>query len=80
MPEQPSGLPFPKWLIAVDLVAAACVCVGLLLRNSPDLMARYGLPAGTDLLLLGLGALGVVGCGAQFGRIALTTARSRSSR
>jgi hypothetical protein len=80
MPEQPSGLPFPKWLIAVDLVAAILVVAGLFLHNQPERMAAIGLPAGTDLLLLGLGALGVVACGGQFARIALTAARSRSSR
>jgi hypothetical protein len=77
--ERHSVLPFPKWLIAVDLVAALLVVAGLLLRNQPERMASMGLPAGTDLVLLGLGALGVVGCGAQFGRIAMTAARSKSS-
>ena len=80
MTERPSVLSFPKWLIAVDAVAALLVVAGLLLHNQPGLIADAGLPKGTDLLLLGLGALGVVGCGAQFGRIVLTTARSRSSR
>ena len=80
MPEQPSVPPFPRWLIAVDLVAALFVVAGLVLRKQPERMAAMGLPAGLDILLLGIGALGVVGCGAVFGRIALTAARSKSPR
>ncbi|TZF90818.1 hypothetical protein [Cognatilysobacter lacus] len=80
MSEQPSAPTFPRWLIAVDLIAAILVVAGLFLHNEPDRMASMGLPVGTDLLLLGLGALGVVGCGSQFARIALTAARSRSNR
>ena len=80
MSERRSVLPFPAWLIAVDGLLALLVVAGLLLRNRPDLMASLGLPAGSDLLLLGIGALGVVACGAQFARIALTSARSKSTR
>ena len=80
MSEQPSVLPFPRWVIAVDLVAAILVVAVLVLRGSPDRMASLGLPPGTDLLLLGLGALGVLGCSGQVARIVLTTARSRSTR
>jgi hypothetical protein len=80
MAERPSVLPFPKWLLAVDLVAAVLVIAGLFLRHQPGWMASMGLPAGLDLLLLGLGALGVVGCSARFGRIAMTAARSKSPR
>ena len=78
MPEQPSALPFPRWLIAADLVAALLVVAGLLLRNG--VVALHGLPPGTDLLLLALGGAGVLLCGAQFGRHALAVARSKSSR
>ena len=78
MPEQPSALPFPRWLIVVDLVAALLVVAGLLLRNG--VVEAPFLPPHTDLLLLGLGALGVLGCGAQFGRYALAAARSKSTR
>jgi hypothetical protein len=78
--ERRSVLPFPAWLIAADGVFAVLIVAGLVLRNRPGLSASLGLPPGTDLLLLGIGALGVVGCGVQFARIALTAARSRSSR
>ena len=80
MPQPRSLLPFPGWLVAVDLVAALPVVAGLFLRNQPERMAAMSLPTGVDLLLLGVGALGVVGCGACFGRIAMTSARSRSAR
>ncbi|WP_133479392.1 hypothetical protein [Cognatilysobacter segetis] len=78
MPEQPSVPPFPRWLIVVDLVAGLCVIGGLLLRNG--VLEAPFLPPGTDLLLLGLGGLGIVGCGVQFGRYAIATAASKSSR
>ncbi|GAB1595264.1 hypothetical protein [Lysobacter claricitrinus] len=79
MSEQPSVLPFPRWLIVVDTVAALCIVAGLLLRNG--VIDGSALPRGTDLLLLALGGLGIVGCGAQFARYALATAAaSKSSR
>ena len=80
MSERRSVLPFPAWLIAIDGLFALLVLAGLVLRTQPALMASLGLPAGSDLLLLGVGALGVVGCGLQFARIVLTAARSNSSR
>ncbi|MGY3264038.1 MULTISPECIES: hypothetical protein [unclassified Lysobacter] len=79
MPEQPSVLPFPKWLIAVDTVAALLIVAGLLLRNG--VIDASSVPAGTDIVLLALGGLGIVGCGAQFARYAMATAAaSKSSR
>ena len=78
MPEQPSRLPFPRWLIVADLIAALLVVAGLLLRNG--VIAIGGLPRGTDLLLLALGGAGVLLCGAQFGLHAVAAARSRQSR
>lgn len=78
MPEQPSVLPFPRWLIVADLIAALLVVAGLLVRNG--VIAADGLPPHADLLLLAIGAAGVLVCGAQFGRHALAAARSKSSR
>ena len=80
MSERRSVLPFPAWLIALDGLFALLVVSGLLLRTRPAVAASLGWPAGTDLLLLGIGALGVVACGLQFARIVLTAARSESSR
>ena len=78
MPEQPSALPFPRWLIVADLVAALLVVAGLLLRNG--VVDAPFLPPHSDLLLLALGGAGVLACGAQFGRHALAAARSKSTR
>ena len=80
MPERVSRMLFPPWLIAIDLVAGVLVAAGLILRSDPSLLARFGLPVGLDLLLLGLGALGIAGCSIQIARIALASAASKSSR
>ena len=78
MSEQPSVLPFPFWLIAVDAVAALCVLAGLLIRTGA--VDLPGIPPGTDLLLFALGGLGILAAAIQIMRYVRTAAASKSVR
>jgi len=76
--ERTSVLPFPLWLVAVDLVGAMLVLAGLLLRTG--VVEAAGLPKGVDLLLLALGGLAIVGSAIQILRVVRTTHAAKSSR
>ncbi|WP_133501614.1 hypothetical protein [Cognatilysobacter terrigena] len=78
MSEQPSVLPFPAGLIAVDAAGALCVLAGLLVRTGA--IFAPGLPPGTDLLLFALGGLAMLGTAIQIMRFVRTANASKSVR
>ena len=60
MAERSSLLPFPAWVLGLDVLGSLMLGAGVFLRWGAPLEVVSALPSGLDLLLLGAGGAAVV--------------------